>query len=262
MRQTARQCPFYISFIEKHSQIKIVEKWVDTAQRGSTIQIGDNRRFFHVACFTTHLQILPVNFRYLGNCGILSLGKGSFVWTSQLCCIEEGALSNTTVAILQLLSETAVFCISRIANFDFSQQVLKSSALWQSIVGWESSRKSSGCLPEPRGSRCPSFSNSLSLSLSLSLDFSSIWEKYAKAHHSLNSHLSPSYIQPQVRGEENWTNWEQQIYPKFSYVRHCLLNTIIQMNMYFYFKTWGRVTTAQSGSGWMNYWRRGRHRRA
>ena len=54
--------------------------------------------------------------------------------------------------------------------FDFSQQqVLNSSALWQSIVGWESSRKSSGCLPEPRGSRCPSFSNSLSLSLSLTL---------------------------------------------------------------------------------------------
>ena len=124
--------------------------------------------------------------------------------------LEEAALSNTTVAILQLLSETAVFCISRIANFDFSQQVLKSSALWQSIVGWESSRKSSGCLPEPRGSRCPSFSNSLSLSLSLSLDFSSIWEKYAKAHHSLNSHISSSYIQPKVRGEENWTNW-----PKF-----------------------------------------------
>ena len=116
--------------------------------------------------------------------------------------------------------------------FDFSQQqVLKSSALWQSIVGWESSRKSSGCLPEPRGSRCPSFSNSLSLSLSLSLDFSSIWEKYAKAHHSLNSHISSSYIQPKVRGEENWTNWEQQIYPKVLDLSHCLLNTIIQMNI-------------------------------
>ena len=31
--------------------------------------------------------------------------------------LEEGALSNTTVASLQLLSKTAVFCISRIANF-------------------------------------------------------------------------------------------------------------------------------------------------
>ena len=102
---------------------------VDTAQQGSTIQMGDNRRFFSccllyntqlpiwVACFTTQLQILPVNFRYLGNCGILSEGKGSYVWTSQLCCLEEGALSNTTVAILQSLSEPAVFCISRIANF-------------------------------------------------------------------------------------------------------------------------------------------------
>ena len=89
MRQTARQCPLYISFIEKHSQIKIVEKWVDTAQRGSTIQMGDNRRFFHVACFTTQLPILPVNFRYLGNCGILSLGKGSYVWTSHLCCLRK-----------------------------------------------------------------------------------------------------------------------------------------------------------------------------
>ena len=44
-------------------------------------------------------------------------------WKRLLCVnlttllLEEAALSNTTVAILQLLSETAVFCISRIANF-------------------------------------------------------------------------------------------------------------------------------------------------
>ena len=177
MRQTARQCPFYISFIEKHSQIKIVQKELIQHSKAPRYRWETIEDFFHVAYFTIH----SCQFESLALQHSCKSCQSIFtIWEIVGSCLKERALMcepHNSAALRKVPCQTQLllssscwvrqqcFVFRGLQIFDFSQQqVLKSSALWQSIVGWESSRKSSGCLPEPRGSRCPSFSNSLSLS--------------------------------------------------------------------------------------------------
>ena len=63
------------------------------------------------------LANLVSQFSLFGKLWDLVSRKGLLCVNLTTLLLEEAALSNTTVAILQLLSETAVFCISRIANF-------------------------------------------------------------------------------------------------------------------------------------------------
>ena len=83
------------------------------------------------------------------------------------------------------------------------------------IAGEESSRKSSCCLLEPRAHT----THPLKLSAGPFINLGTAEQKYAKAHHSLNSHISSNYIPPKLAAKKILTNRanfrKTHIHPKF-----------------------------------------------
>ena len=244
MRQTARQCPFYISFIEKHSQIKIVEKWVDTAQRGSTIQMGVNKRFFHAAYFTIHsCQFESRALQYTRK----SCQSIFAIWEIVGSCLKERALMcephNSAAWGRCLVKHNC--CYPPVAEWDSSVlyfedckfSTFPSSRCWRvvhcgraSLGGNHLVNQAAAC--RSPGARAAHPSQTLSASLSHSRWTFHQFGKNMQKPITLSTPIFHPAIFSQ-KSEEKKTGQigrnsrEQQIYPKVLDLRHCLLNTII-----------------------------------
>ena len=201
MRQTARQCPFYISFIEKHSQIKIVEKWVDTAQRGSTIQMGVNKRFFYAAYFTIHscqFESRALQYTRKSCQSIFAIWEivGSCLKERALLCEphNSAALSNTTVAIFQLLSKTQQCFFFEDCKFS----TFPSSRCWRVVHCGRASLGGNHLVNQAAACRSPgarAAHPSQTLSASLSLTLAGVFINLGKICKSPSLSQLPYFIQ-------------------------------------------------------------------
>ena len=100
---------------------------------------------------------------------------------------------------------SVVLCLNQLCKYSTFPHCTQSvQTLEWGIAGEESSRKSSRCLREPRAHT----THPLKLSAAAAGPFINLGtdQKYAKAHHSLNSHISPNYIPPKLAAKKTLTN--------------------------------------------------------
>ena len=236
--------------------------------------MGVNRRFFHVAYFTIHsCQFESRALQYTRK----SCQSIFAIWEIVGSCLKERALMcephNSAAWGSCLVKHNC--CYPPVAEWDSSVLYFEDckfstfpiSRCWRVVHCGRASLGGNHLVNQAAACRSPgarAAHPSQTLSASLSLTLAGLFINLGKICKSPSLSQLPYIIQLYSAKSQRRRKQDKLGKTDFSqgFIREALFAEHNHSDKYFYFKTWGRVTTAQSGSGWMNYWRRGRHRRA